>query len=133
MPVRRSMQKEPSLTIKDRVRLVELPLNSRLEDVVGGINDKDEFAHERMRLRRGILAHADRNLLYIDEVNLLSDEIVDAILDAAAQGTYHGPPRIYVSFLPFPLPAHWFDESRGGKIAASNSRPLRIAGNRARA
>ena len=76
------------LTIKDRVRLVELPLNSRLEDVVGGINEKGEFAHERMRLRRGILAQADRNLLYIDEVNLLADEIVDAILDAAAQGIY---------------------------------------------
>jgi magnesium chelatase subunit I len=76
------------LTLKDRVRLVELPLNSRLEDVVGGINDKGEYAHERMRLQRGILAQADKNLLYIDEVNLLSDEIVDAILDAAAQGTY---------------------------------------------
>ena len=77
-----------SLTTKDRVRLVELPLNSRLEDVVGGINDKDEFAHDRMHFEEEILAHADRNLLYIDEVNLLSDEIVDAILDAAAQGTY---------------------------------------------
>jgi magnesium chelatase subunit I len=41
-----------------------------------------------MRLRRGILAQADRNLLYVDEVNLLADEIVDAILDAAAQGIY---------------------------------------------
>lgn len=41
-----------------------------------------------MRLHRGILAQADRNILYIDEVNLLDDNIVDAILDAAAQGTY---------------------------------------------
>jgi magnesium chelatase subunit I len=41
-----------------------------------------------MRLHRGILAHADRNVLYVDEVNLLSNEIVDAILDACAQGTY---------------------------------------------
>ncbi len=44
--------------------------------------------HERLRVRRGILAQADRNLLYIDEINLLSDDIVDAILDAAAQGSY---------------------------------------------
>jgi magnesium chelatase subunit I len=76
------------LTIPDRVRLVELPLNSRLEDVVGGIDERAEPIHERMRLRRGILSHADKNILYIDEVNLLADEIVDAILDASAQGTY---------------------------------------------
>jgi magnesium chelatase subunit I len=41
-----------------------------------------------MRLKRGLLAQADRNILYVDEVNLLSNEIVNAILDAAAQGTY---------------------------------------------
>ena len=41
-----------------------------------------------MRLKRGILSQADRNLLYVDEVNLLADEVVDAILDAAAQGSY---------------------------------------------
>jgi len=76
------------LTTSDRARLVELPLNSRLEDVVGGIDERAAVEHERMRVRRGILAQADRNLLYIDEVNMLGDEIVDAILDAAAQGTY---------------------------------------------
>ena len=75
------------LVAPDRVRLVELPLNSRLEDVVGGIDER-AAVHERLRVRRGILAQADRNLLYIDEINLLSDDIVDAILDAAAQGSY---------------------------------------------
>lgn len=75
------------LTKPDRVRLVELPLNARLEDVVGGIDER-AAVHERLKIRRGILAQADRNLLYIDEINLLPDEIVDAILDAAAQGIY---------------------------------------------
>lgn len=70
------------------VRLVELPLNARLEDVVGGINERIAVQQGRVRLERGILARADRNLLYIDEVNLLDDVIVDAILDAAAQGSY---------------------------------------------
>lgn len=74
------------LTRTEPVRLVELPLNARLEDVVGGLSES--AGHTRMHLRRGILAHADRNLLYVDEVNLLSNEIVDAILDAAAQGIY---------------------------------------------
>jgi len=76
-----------SLTSLDQVRLIELPLNARLDDVVGGIDERAAL-HERMRIRRGILAQADRNLLYIDEINLLSDEIMDSILDAAAQGNY---------------------------------------------
>ena len=75
------------LTAPDRARLIELPLNARLEDVIGGIDER-AAVHERMRIRRGILSQADRNMLYIDEVNLLTDDIVDAILDAAAQGFY---------------------------------------------
>jgi len=76
-----------SLTYEDRVRLIELPLNARLEDVIGGLDER-VAVHNRLRLKRGILARADRNILYVDEVNLLADDIVDAILDAAAQGTY---------------------------------------------
>jgi magnesium chelatase subunit I len=72
----------------EAVKIVELPLNARLEDVVGGINERIAVQQNRVRLERGILARADNNLLYIDEVNLLNDEIVDAILDAAAQGRY---------------------------------------------
>lgn len=75
------------LALMDRVRLIELPLNARLDDVIGGIDER-AAVHERVRLRRGILSQADRNLLYVDEVNLLADEVVDAILDAAAQGSY---------------------------------------------
>ncbi|MBN1563189.1 MAG: ATP-binding protein [Anaerolineae bacterium] len=70
------------------VKLVELPLNARLEDVVGGVNERIAVQQGRVRLERGILSRADQNLLYIDEVNLLDDLLVDAILDAAAQGSY---------------------------------------------
>jgi magnesium chelatase subunit I len=76
-----------TLTRVDRVKLVELPLNATLEDVVGGLDER-ALVHERQRLHRGILAQADHNVLYIDEVNLLSTDIIDAILDAAAQGLY---------------------------------------------
>jgi magnesium chelatase subunit I len=75
-----------ALTGMDRMRLIELPLNARLEDVIGGINERVAVEQHKVRLERGILAHAHRNLLYIDEANLLNDVIVDAILDAAAQG-----------------------------------------------
>lgn len=70
------------------VKLVELPLNARLEDVVGGINERIAVQQQRVRLERGILSRADNNLLYVDEVNLLADDIVDAILDASAAGKY---------------------------------------------
>jgi len=76
------------ITRLEPVRLVELPLNARLEDVVGGINERIAVQQGRVKLERGILSRADQNLLYIDEVNLLDDVIVDAILDAAAQGSY---------------------------------------------
>ena len=83
---RRYATGEP-LTYDDRVRLIELPLNARIDDVIGGIDER-AAVHKRLRISLGILARADRNLLYIDEVNLLADEIIDAILDAASQGTY---------------------------------------------
>ncbi|MBN1639932.1 MAG: magnesium chelatase [Anaerolineae bacterium] len=72
----------------DRMSLVELPLNARLEDVIGGINERVALEQNRVRLERGILAHADKNILYIDEINLLGDQIINAILDASAQGRY---------------------------------------------
>lgn len=71
----------------DPVRLVELPLNSQLEDVIGGLDER-AASHDRMRLKRGLLAHADRNLLYVDEVNMLADDIVNALLDASTQGYF---------------------------------------------
>jgi magnesium chelatase subunit I len=75
------------LTFKDRSRLIELPLHSELADVIGGIDER-AAAHQRMQIKPGILSHADRNVLYVDEVNLLKREVADAILDAAAQGVY---------------------------------------------
>ncbi|MBC8160299.1 MAG: ATP-binding protein [Roseiflexaceae bacterium] len=68
------------------MRIVELPLNARLEDVVGGLNERVALEQQRVVLEEGALALAHQNLLYIDEVNLLDDRVLDAILDAAAQG-----------------------------------------------
>jgi len=76
------------ITAPEPMRLVELPLNARIDDVVGGLNERVAMEQHRVLLDRGILAQADQNLLYIDEVNLLDGLIIDAILDAAAQGQY---------------------------------------------
>lgn len=75
------------LTFSDRMKLMELPLNAQLPDVIGGLDERAAL-HQRHRLHPGILAQADRNFLYVDEINLLADDITDAILDAAAQGMY---------------------------------------------
>jgi magnesium chelatase subunit I len=83
------------------MRIVELPLNARLEDVVGGINERVALEQQRVLLEEGALARAHRNLLYIDEINLLDPQVVDAVLDAAAQGrtfVRRGPmTRLYAS------------------------------------
>ncbi|MBX3081200.1 MAG: ATP-binding protein [Anaerolineae bacterium] len=76
------------ITRLEPVKLIELPLNARIDDVVGGINERIAVQQNKVRIERGLLARADQNLLYVDEVNLLEDTIVDAILDAAAAGSY---------------------------------------------
>ena len=65
------MARGEPLTAFDRMRLVELPLNARLEDVIGGINERIAIEQNRIKLEKGILAYADDNLLYVDEINLL--------------------------------------------------------------
>jgi len=84
---RRAAYGEP-LTETKQMRIIELPLNATLDDVVGGINQRMALEKQKVQLERGLLGQADDNLLYIDEVNLLDDDVMDAILDAAAQGFY---------------------------------------------
>lgn len=76
------------ITRPEKMSLVELPLNARLEDVVGGVSERVALEQQRVLLERGLLSQADQNVLYIDEVNLLDKSIVDAILDGAAQGQF---------------------------------------------
>jgi Mg-chelatase subunit ChlI len=67
-------------------RLVNLPLNAT-EDRVAGTIDISRALREGVKaLEPGLLADANRGILYIDEINLLDDHIVDILLDAAALG-----------------------------------------------
>lgn len=69
-----------------RMRLVDLPLSVTIDRLVGTV-DVERFLKEgRKALQPGILAEANRGILYIDEVNLLDDYIADSLLDAAAMG-----------------------------------------------
>lgn len=66
--------------------LVELPLNATEDRVVGTLNIEQAFKTWESKFEPGLLAAANRGILYVDEVNLLNDHIVDILLDAAATG-----------------------------------------------
>lgn len=69
-----------------KMRVVELPLGATEDRVVGSINIEKALKEGKKVLEPGILAEANRNILYVDEINLLDDNLVDVLLDAAAYG-----------------------------------------------
>jgi magnesium chelatase subunit D len=71
---------------KRRMRVVELPINASEDRVVGTIDIEAALRTGARRFEPGVLAEANRNILYVDEVNLLDDHLVDVLLDAAAMG-----------------------------------------------
>ena len=71
---------------KIKMRVVELPVSATEDRVVGTLDMEYAITSGKKRFEPGILAEANRNILYVDEVNLLDDHIVDVLLDAAAMG-----------------------------------------------
>lgn len=70
-------------------RLVELPVGATEDRVVGSIDFERIVQDGTRAFTPGLLAAADRGILYVDEVNLLHDHLVDLLLDAAAMGRVH--------------------------------------------
>ena len=68
------------------VPFVNLPLGATEDRVLGSLDLEGLLADRRKKLQPGLLAAAHRGVLYIDEVNLLPDHLVDVLLDAAAMG-----------------------------------------------
>jgi magnesium chelatase subunit I len=68
------------------VPVVDLPLGATEDRVTGTIDIEQALVHGRKRFEPGLLARANRGFLYIDEVNLLEDHLVDLLLDVAASG-----------------------------------------------
>ena len=71
------------------VRLVELPVGASTDRLAGTLDIEKALAHGRKAFEPGLLAAAHRGILYVDEVNLLSDHLVDLLLDVAAMGVNH--------------------------------------------
>ena len=69
-----------------QMRVVDLPINASEDRVVGTLDIEHALREGRRRFEPGVLAEANRGILYVDEVNLLNDYVVDLLLDAAAMG-----------------------------------------------
>lgn len=69
-----------------KVKVQTLPIGATADRVVGTLNFERALKEGILALEPGLLAHVNRGILYIDEVNLLDDHLVDLLLDAAASG-----------------------------------------------
>ena len=84
---KKTLEREGRLpTSKRRMSIVELPVSATEDMVVGSLDIKKALTEGVKALEPGILARANGNILYIDEVNLLDDHLVNVLLDAAAMG-----------------------------------------------
>lgn len=75
-------------TLLPETQVIDLPLGSGEEMVLGTVDAEKALATGKISVKPGILTRADGHVLYIDEVNLLADHLMDIILDAAATGQY---------------------------------------------
>jgi magnesium chelatase subunit D len=69
-----------------RMRVIPMPLSISEDRLVGAIDMEKMLSHGEKAFQPGLLALANHNVLYVDEINLLPDHVADDILDAAALG-----------------------------------------------
>lgn len=85
--VRRQLEENiPLETIQKKVIMVDLPLGATEDRVCGTIDIEKALSEGIKAFEPGLLAKANRGILYVDEVNLLDDHLVDVLLDSAASG-----------------------------------------------
>ena len=80
------LNRETFETIKRPIRVVELPVGATEDRVVGTMDLEQALKKGEKQVEPGLLAAAHRGILYVDEVNLLDDHVVDVLLDSAAMG-----------------------------------------------
>jgi magnesium chelatase subunit I len=77
---------EPLPVMRKKVQMVDLPLGATEDRVCGTIDIEKALSEGVKAFEPGLLAKANRGILYVDEVNLLDDHLVDVLLDSAASG-----------------------------------------------
>jgi magnesium chelatase subunit D len=75
-----------ALAVTHQVRIVDLPVGATEDRLVGSLDIEEAIKTGAKSFEPGLIAAAHRGVLYIDEVNLLNDHLVDVLLDAAAMG-----------------------------------------------
>ncbi len=70
----------------EKMRVTDLPVSATEDRVVGTLDIEHAIKKGEKRFEPGVLAHAHRGILYVDEINLLDDHLVDVLLDSAAMG-----------------------------------------------
>ena len=78
--------KKPKKLIEKKTPVIDLPLGVTEDRVLGSLDLEAALVDGRKLFEPGLLAKANKGFLYIDEVNLLEDHIVDLLLDVAASG-----------------------------------------------
>lgn len=78
--------KEPMEIVETKMRVIDLPISATEDRVVGTLDIEEAIKKGEKKFEPGILAEANRNILYVDEINLLDDHVVDILLDSAAMG-----------------------------------------------
>ncbi|MBR8827725.1 MAG: magnesium chelatase ATPase subunit I [Gomphosphaeria aponina SAG 52.96 = DSM 107014] len=85
--VREQLEKQLPLAVqKKKVVMIDLPLGATEDRVCGTIDIEKALSEGVKAFEPGLLAKANRGILYVDEVNLLDDHLVDVLLDSAASG-----------------------------------------------
>lgn len=85
--VKEAIEKQIPIQIsKRKVPMVDLPLGATEDRVCGTIDIEKALSEGIKSFEPGLLAKANRGILYVDEVNLLDDHLVDVLLDSAASG-----------------------------------------------
>lgn len=85
--IREKLQRNEKLSVvRKKISMVDLPLGATEDRVCGTIDIEKALTEGVKAFEPGLLAKANRGILYVDEVNLLDDHLVDVLLDSAASG-----------------------------------------------
>ncbi len=84
--IEKAHHEESLKEVEGKMKVVDLPVSATEDRVVGTLDIEHAIKKGEKKFEKGILAIANRNILYVDEVNLLDDHVVDVLLDSAAMG-----------------------------------------------
>jgi magnesium chelatase subunit I len=81
-----AIERAAPTVVKRKIKVVELPVGATEDRLIGTLSLEHALKKGEKKFEPGMLAHAHRGILYVDEVNLLEDHLVDVLLDSAAMG-----------------------------------------------